>query len=109
MAEPDYVSAIPSQETDPTTTPEWYCGFLAATEWRFVRGNYAVAGAAMAWTRLRYPLIADEAITPAHDSKRLLKKEKRQASKKRDRKKAAAIVVEETNESSPSSASASSS
>jgi hypothetical protein len=65
VAEPDFVSTIPSQEVDPTTTPEWYCGFLAATAWRFVHGNYAVAGAAMAWTRLRYPLIADEAITPA--------------------------------------------
>jgi hypothetical protein len=64
VEEPDHVSAIPSQVADPTATPEWYCGFLAASEWRFVHGDYALPGAAVAWTRLRYPLIAGEAITP---------------------------------------------
>lgn len=64
VVESDYVSTIPEREVDPATAPEWYCGFLAATEWRFVRGEFASAGAALAWTRLRYPLIAGETMTP---------------------------------------------
>jgi hypothetical protein len=64
VEETDYASSIPTQIADPTTTPDWNCGFLAASEWRFVRGSYAQPGAALAWTRLRYPLIAGETITP---------------------------------------------
>jgi hypothetical protein len=64
VTELSHPGTIISQETNPTTAPEWHCGFLAATEWRFVQGNFALPGAAKAWTRLRYPLIADEAPTP---------------------------------------------
>jgi hypothetical protein len=54
-----------SQEYTITPTPEWQCGFLAATEWRFIRGSYTLPGAAMGWTRMRYPLPEREATTPA--------------------------------------------
>ena len=59
------VPPIPSCENPVTALPEWQCGFLAATEWRFVRGSYALPGSATAWTRLRYPLIEGAAVTPA--------------------------------------------
>lgn len=64
-ADPESAPALPSHETNPAVAPEWNCGFLAATEWRFVRGHYTQPGSAMAWIRLRYPLIADETMTPA--------------------------------------------
>jgi hypothetical protein len=56
---------MPSCEDNVTALPEWQCGFLAAIEWRFVRGGYALPGSAIAWTRMRYPLIEGEAVTPA--------------------------------------------
>jgi hypothetical protein len=59
------VPPIPSQENDVTTISEWQCGFLSATEWRFVRGSYTLPGDAIAWTRLRYPLIEGEETSPA--------------------------------------------
>ncbi|QBD76760.1 thioesterase family protein [Ktedonosporobacter rubrisoli] len=61
--EADMPPALAGQELDPT--PEWRCGFLLATEWRFVRGSYTQAGSALAWTRLRYPLIEGEMPSPA--------------------------------------------
>jgi hypothetical protein len=59
------IPPLPEYADDVATIPEWQCGFLAATEWRFVRGGYARPGAAVAWMRLRYPLIEGEAVTPA--------------------------------------------
>jgi hypothetical protein len=59
------IPPFPLQEHDVPTPPEWQCGFLAATEWRFVHGGYTSPGAAAAWTRLRYPLIEGEIATPA--------------------------------------------
>lgn len=50
--------------TDPTAFPEWNCGFLAATEWRFVHGSYHAPGPAGAWIRSRLPLLADEPLSP---------------------------------------------
>ncbi|GHO80718.1 hypothetical protein KSD_84890 [Ktedonobacter sp. SOSP1-85] len=61
---PDQAPPIPAETTDPTQTPAWNCGFLAATEWRFVHGNYAQIGSAMAWIRLRFPLLAGEELSP---------------------------------------------
>jgi len=63
--EPDMPPPLPSQEGNSTVAPEWDCGFLAATEWRYVRGGYTQPGAAIAWIHMRYPLIAEEAVTPA--------------------------------------------
>lgn len=63
--EPEMPPALPSQEGTSTIAPEWECGFLAATEWRYVRGGYTQPGEATAWVRMRYPLIAEEDVTPA--------------------------------------------
>jgi hypothetical protein len=63
--EPEHAPPLPPAEAAATQSPEWQCGFLAATEWRFVHGDYALSGAATAWMRLRYPLIAGETVTPA--------------------------------------------
>ncbi|HEY3993236.1 MAG TPA: thioesterase family protein [Ktedonobacteraceae bacterium] len=63
--EPAQAPSLPPPEAASVLSPEWQCGFLAATEWRFVSGNYTSSGAAIGWTRLRYPLIAGEAATPA--------------------------------------------
>ncbi len=49
---------------DPTLHPEWECGFLAATEWRFVWGGYGTAGPAAAWVRPKLPLLPGEEMTP---------------------------------------------
>jgi Thioesterase-like superfamily len=65
VTETGTVPPLPLQEDDVTARPEWQCGFLAATEWRFVRGSYALPGSAVVWTRLRYPLIEGEEVTPA--------------------------------------------
>lgn len=64
-SEAQQAPALPPPEATSTPTPEWQCGFLAATEWRFVRGDYTEPGSAIGWMRLRYPLIASEAVTPA--------------------------------------------
>lgn len=63
--EPEQAPPLPPPEAASIPTPEWQCGFLAATEWRFVQGDYSLPGAATAWMRLRYPLIAGETTTPA--------------------------------------------
>jgi hypothetical protein len=55
---------IPPTEWVPAHVPEWDCGFLAATEWRFVRGGYTTPGPATVWTRTRYPLLAGEPMSP---------------------------------------------
>jgi hypothetical protein len=62
VEEPMLPPALPQQET--TVAPEWDCGFLAATEWRYAQGGYTQPGAATAWVRMRYPLIPGEAVTP---------------------------------------------
>lgn len=56
---------IPEAQADVTEDAEWSCGFLAATEWRFVHGGYTLPGNAVAWTRLRHPLIEGEEVSPA--------------------------------------------
>ncbi|MBA2678518.1 MAG: thioesterase family protein [Ktedonobacteraceae bacterium] len=55
---------LPPSETIRTLTPEWTCGFLNATEWRFVQGGYTHSGPAIAWIRPRYPLVPGEEMTP---------------------------------------------
>lgn len=61
---PAAAPALPPSETNRTLTPEWTCGFLNATEWRFVRGGYTNSGPAIVWTRPRYPLLPGEEMTP---------------------------------------------
>lgn len=50
---------------DPTRLPRWNCGFLAATEWRFVRGGFGGTGPATVWIRPRIPLLPGEPMSPA--------------------------------------------
>ena len=50
--------------SDPATHPEWKCGFLAATEWRFVYGCYGTPGPAAAWVRPKVALLAGEPLSP---------------------------------------------
>lgn len=57
--------AFPESESDAILAPEWQCGFLRATEWRYVRGSYTEPGPATVWTRLRYPLVPGETPSPA--------------------------------------------
>lgn len=42
----------------------WDTGFHTATEWRFVTGTWVDAGPAVAWMRLRVPLVAGEEPSP---------------------------------------------
>lgn len=58
--------AAPEQvtETDPTRYEEWDCGFLAATEWRFVNGGYRKPGPAVVWVRPRVGLLAGQRLSP---------------------------------------------
>lgn len=50
---------------DPPPGTSWECGFLAATEWRFVQGGYGQLGPAVAWVRPRMPLLPGESMSPA--------------------------------------------
>lgn len=64
--EPIVIHQLPAQQTNIPTTPAWSCGFLTASEWRFVSNpDLPTTGTALAWTRLRHPLIANEATSPA--------------------------------------------
>lgn len=40
--------------------PEEYAGYLAAMEWRWVKGHFTESGPATVWARQRVPLVADE-------------------------------------------------
>jgi hypothetical protein len=43
---------------------DWVDGYLSAVEWRFARGHFMERGPAAAWTRMRVPLVPDEAPSP---------------------------------------------
>jgi hypothetical protein len=62
--QPEMPPELPAPEFTSAITPEWACGFLEATEWRYVHGSYALPGPATAWVRIRYPLLPGEAVTP---------------------------------------------
>ena len=60
---------VPSRRPDPPALPEratdvtfagWRDGYLAALEWRVVRGSFDAPGPGTAWTRMRHPLVPDE-------------------------------------------------
>jgi len=53
----------PATETPPPS-PWGDIGFLAAVEWRFVYGRFDVPGPAVAWSRLRIPVVAGEQPSP---------------------------------------------
>ena len=54
---------LPDTES-PVRLEGWVDGYLSAVEWRLVRGSFAEPGPATAWTRLRHPLVPDEAPSP---------------------------------------------
>lgn len=62
--EPELPPPLPTPEFTSAISPEWACGFLEATEWRYVHGSYNQPGPATAWVRMRYPLLPDEEVTP---------------------------------------------
>ncbi len=64
IAEIEAAPALPSEGAAQQLETEWQCGFLNATEWRFIHGGYTKPGDAIAWTRLRYPLIDGETPSP---------------------------------------------
>jgi Thioesterase-like superfamily len=42
----------------------WVDGYLSAIEWRPVKGEFGAIGPASVWSRLRYPLVPDEEVSP---------------------------------------------
>ena len=66
---------VPEAQSNPPpgpehgTPPRYFpvsidAGYHTAMEGSFVRGNFNEIGSAIAWMRMRYPLIAGEAVTP---------------------------------------------
>lgn len=59
--------ALPGPGPDPAprrVPGGWVDGYLSAIEWRPARGGFAELGPATVWTRMRYPLVADEETGP---------------------------------------------
>lgn len=54
---------LPAQETLMARSG-WVDGYLSAIEWRMSRGTFGEPGPATAWTRMRYPLVADQEPSP---------------------------------------------
>jgi hypothetical protein len=57
-------SAPPLPDAARDMEHDWVDGYLSAIEWRFARGHFTERGPAAAWTRLRVPLVPDEAPSP---------------------------------------------
>jgi hypothetical protein len=53
---------LPAEATE--REHDWVDGYLSAIEWRFARGHFMERGPAAAWTRMRVPLVPDEAPSP---------------------------------------------
>jgi hypothetical protein len=51
-----------AESPGPRTWP--YSGYLHSVEWRFARGGWDEPGPATAWSRLRVPIVPDEAPSP---------------------------------------------
>lgn len=68
--------AVPSREPAPPPLPPappgepsapphgWLDGYMSAIEWRPARGGISLAGPAVVWMRMRYPLVPDEEPAP---------------------------------------------
>src|SRR5215470_17309677 len=53
--------AAKQADARPLTSPDgWGDGYLAAMEWRGVRGGFGAPGPAVVWARMGYPLVPDE-------------------------------------------------
>ena len=64
---------VPADHPAPPPVPDqalsglpagWVDGYLSAIEWRSVHGGFGTPGPAVVWTRMRYPLVPDEAPGP---------------------------------------------
>ena len=57
---------LPTESTEgaPRTADGWVDGYISAVEWRFTVGAFGQPGSAVAWTRLRHPLIPGELPSP---------------------------------------------
>jgi hypothetical protein len=55
---------LPGTAATARDVPGWVEGYLQAIDWRWVRGHLVEAGPATGWTRMRYPLVDDEAPSP---------------------------------------------
>ena len=53
---------LPSETVD--MEHDWVDGYLSAIEWRFAAGHFMQGGPATAWSRMRVPLVPDEAPSP---------------------------------------------
>jgi len=51
-------------ESTPFVAEGWVDGYVSAIEWRFTAGEFGQPGPATAWTRLRHPIVPDEAPSP---------------------------------------------
>ena len=58
---PDAPADGPARKGPP---PGWRDGYMSAIEWRAARGSIGGLGPAAVWTRMRYPLVADEEPAP---------------------------------------------
>src|SRR5262249_12018551 len=56
--------ALPDEALPPAVASGWVDGYLAAIEWRPVRGRFPEPGHATVWARMRYPLVPDEETGP---------------------------------------------
>jgi Thioesterase-like superfamily len=63
---PSRLPAPPPLPDGPSALPPagWTDGYISAIEWREVRGGFRAPGPATVWTRMRYPLVPDEAPSP---------------------------------------------
>lgn len=63
-AETETVGAPEGVEVEPFPMTWGDTSYIAAMEWRFVRGSFLEAGPATAWLRMRIPLVDDDPIDP---------------------------------------------
>jgi Thioesterase-like superfamily len=62
VADPAPAPALP--ELPDPVDEQWPGGYLQAMEWRRVKGDFAVPGPAVIWSRMRMPLVEGEEPTP---------------------------------------------
>ena len=60
----DPAPAPPLPDLPDPVDEQWPGGYLQAMEWRRVKGDFAVPGPAVIWSRMRMPLVEGEEPTP---------------------------------------------
>lgn len=56
-------TSLPTEGGELDLPPQWRSGYLKAIEWRVVEGNLLQPGPSAAWTRMRMPLVAGDAVS----------------------------------------------